>query len=310
MCLASSRPSTSSHATDEDSNGKRVNRIESSLETQPESSRLTSEHCSYPTVVTFNPHPQEFFSGQPRTLLTPAGEREELLAILGIAQLVLLPFDRDLAFLSPADFVEKILVQQLQAQWISVGSDFCFGYQRSGTTADLKAIAATYGIAVTVVPPYTCAGERISSSAIRQALQRGEMQRANQLLGRSYSLIGKVIQGQQLGRKLGFPTANLQVPGEKFLPSQGVYGVRVQSSALAQEQIGVMNLGYRPTVNGLSQTIEVHLLDWSGDLYGQTLTVTLEQFLRPEQKFETLADLKAQISVDCATARSYLAPVS
>lgn len=269
-----------------------------------------SERCSYPTVVTFNPHPQEFFSGQPRTLLTPVGEREELLASLGITQLVLLPFDRELAFLSPVDFVEKILVQQLQAQSISVGFDFCFGYQRSGTASDLKAIAAAYGIAVTVVPPYTCAGDRVSSSAIRQALQQGNMQRANQLLGRPYSLVGEVVQGEQLGQKLGFPTANLQVPERKFLPAQGVYGVRVQSSVLNQEQIGVMNLGCRPTVNGLSQTIEVHLLDWSGDLYEQTLKVTLEQFLRPEQKFDTLAALKAQIRADCANARSTLAPVN
>lgn len=263
---------------------------------------------SYATVVTFNPHPQEFFTGQPRALLTPLPEKAGLLKSHGIEQLVLLPFDRELASLSPEAFVKKILVQQLQAEQVSVGFDFCFGYQRSGTAADLEAIATAHGIQVTVVSPHTCGGERISSSAIRQALQQGNLQRANQLLGRPYTLIGKVVQGQQLGQTIGFPTANLAVPTEKFLPCQGVYAVRVQGSGL-DPQIGVMNLGHRPTVNGLNQTIEVHLLNWSGNLYGQTLTVDLEHFLRSEQKFNSLEELKAQIGADCAAARSYLVAI-
>jgi len=263
----------------------------------------------YATVVTFNPHPQEFFTGQPRALLTPLEERNWLLEALGVQQLVLLPFNRELACLRPEAFVEKILIQQLKVERVSVGFDFCFGYRRSGTAADLAAIAAAYGIPVTIVSPQTCQGERISSSAIRQALQEGQLQRANQLLGRPYQLVGQVVPGQQLGQKLGFPTANLQLPAEKFLPRRGVYGVRVQGSLLQSEQIGVMNLGCRPTVDGLSQTVEVHLLDWSQDLYGQTLVVHLEHFLRPEQKFDSLEALKAQIEQDCAVVRSYLAPV-
>lgn len=268
-----------------------------------------SKYGGYATVVTFNPHPQDFFTGQSRTLLTPLDERNRLLSAMGVQQLVLLPFDRELACLSPEAFVKEILVQQLKVERVSVGFDFCFGYRRSGTAADLDAIAATYGIQVTTVSPQTCQGERISSSAIRQALLQGNVQRANQLLGRPYSLQGQVVLGQQLGQTLGFPTANLQLPAEKFLPRQGVYGVRVQSPLLESEQIGVMNLGCRPTVNGLNQTAEVHLLDWSGDLYGQTLVVHLVQFLRPEQKFDSLEDLKAQIDQDCAVARSYLEPV-
>jgi riboflavin kinase/FMN adenylyltransferase len=261
---------------------------------------------SYLTVVAFDPHPQEFFTGRPRALLTPLSEKRRQLENLGVEQLVLLPFNAELACLSPEAFVQKILVQQLAAQAISVGFNFRFGYQRAGTAMALAAIAAPYNIQVTVVPPQTYEGEQISSSAIRQALQSGNLQQANRLLGRSYSLIGTVVQGQQLGRTLGFPTANLQLPPEKFLPCQGVYSVRVESPELEQAQIGVMNLGYRPTIEGASQTIEVHLLDWSGDLYGQTLTVYLEQFLRPEQKFSSLEALKTQIQADCAAARSFL----
>lgn len=275
---------------------------------------------SYTTVVTFNPHPREFFSGQPRALLTPLDEKVQQLLHLGVEQLVLLPFDRELAALSPQEFVEKILVQQLHCQQISVGQDFCFGKQRSGNATNLQAIAANFGIPVTVVPLYTCSGDRISSSSIRQALEQGDIQRAKTLMGRAYTLTGSVIKGQQLGRTIGFPTANLQLPPEKFLPRQGVYAVRVfikedkgtrgrgESNILTSpiSLVGVMNIGCRPTVNGTQASIEVHLLDWSDDIYGKTMTVKLEKFLRPEEKFASLEALKTQIKADCAIARAVL----
>ncbi|NEP12819.1 MAG: bifunctional riboflavin kinase/FAD synthetase [Symploca sp. SIO2C1] len=262
----------------------------------------------YPTVATFNPHPREFFSGISWKLLTPRSEKVQQLDILGVEQLVLLPFDRELASLSPQQFVEKILVQQLSVKQVSVGEDFCFGHQRVGTSGDLKAIASSYGIDVSIVPLQTCQGERISSSIIRQALEQGDITQANRRLGRPYTLTGMVVKGQQLGRTIGFPTANLELPPEKFLPRQGVYSVRVYSPSLGSpisSQPGVMNIGMRPTVSGTALRIEIHLLDWSGDLYGQTLTVSLEQFLRPEQKFASLDNLKAQIQADCAVARAF-----
>lgn len=289
---------------------------------------------TYATVVTFNPHPQEFFSGKRRTLLTPLNEKVQQLICFGVEQLVLLPFDRELAALSPQEFVEKILVQQLHVQQISVGEDFCFGRQRSGTASDLKAIAATFDIPVTIIPlhyfasdsPQETLRERISSSCIRQALEQGDLPRAQTLLGRPYALTGKVVKGQQLGRTIGFPTANIQLPPEKFLPRQGVYAVRVliedesgkragEAGGSGEEKeiyplplayAGVINIGCRPTVNGTQPSVEVHLLDWSGDLYGQTLTVQLEKFLRPEQKFASLEALKAQIQADCDIAQSVL----
>lgn len=257
------------------------------------------------TVVTFDPHPQEFFTGQRRLLLTPVAEKAQYLESIGVQQLVLLPFDAALARLTPQEFVEQILIQGLQAQRISVGQDFRFGQQRSGTIADLQIIAAQHGVPVEVAPLHLHQEERISSSAIRHALSCGAIEQANRLLGRSYKLMGEVVGGRQLGRTIGFPTANLQLPADKFLPCCGVYCVWVEGAG-AERQPGVMNIGYRPTVEGNQITVEIHLLDWSGDLYGHTLTVSLEHFLRPEQKFAGLDELKAQIQQDCQQARLFL----
>lgn len=268
----------------------------------------TGNDCVYSTVATFTPHPREFFSGERWKLLTPPVEKVQQLGRLGVEQLVLLPFDQELASLSPEQFVEKILVQQLNVKRVSVGQDFRFGHRRAGTSMDLKAIAASYDIDVTIVSLETCHGERISSSIIRQSLLDGDISQANRLLGRPYSLTGMVVKGQQLGRTIGFPTANIELPPEKFLPRQGVYCVEVWLSSLLSStvpQAAVMNIGQRPTVNGSSLTVEIHLLDWSDDLYGQTLTVNLQQFLRPEQKFASLEALKAQIQADCAAARDF-----
>ncbi|WP_186538681.1 bifunctional riboflavin kinase/FAD synthetase [Dulcicalothrix desertica] len=286
------------------------------------SSRELEQGNIHSTVVTFDPHPQEFFSGKPRTLLTPLNEKVKQLQLLGVEQLVLLPFDRELCELSPVEFVEKILVQQLQATQISVGQDFRFGSKRSGTAYDLQIIAARYNIPVTIVsleidtqhdstaqnttPEMT----RISTSLIRSILEEGNVERAQQLLGRPYTLHGVVVKGQQLGRTIGFPTANLELPKDKFLPSNGVYAVRIFEASGASElleflALGVMNIGNRPTVNGENVTIEVHLFDWAADLYGKKLVVELEKFLRPETKFASLEALKNQIQLDCSLAKAF-----
>lgn len=260
------------------------------------------------TVVTFNPHPREYFTGRSRQLLTPLEEKVTLLEDLGITQLVLLPFDSELAALSPLEFVEKILVERLQATFISIGENFRFGRDRAGSAEDLQRIGSQFGVKVNRVGLAAQAGSYISSSRIRAALTNGKVPEANALLGRPYSLTGIVVTGQQRGRILGFPTANLEVPVNKFLPRQGVYYVRVTSPAFVPpntEIDGVMNLGRRPTLDGTTPTIEIHLLDWSGDLYGQTLTVSLYQFLRAERKFPSLDALRSQIAADCAVARRY-----
>ncbi|MCC5667532.1 bifunctional riboflavin kinase/FAD synthetase [Nostoc sp. CHAB 5784] len=292
-----------------------------------ENQQLANEEYIYSTVVTFDPHPQEFFTGQPRTLLTPLDEKVQQLRSLGVEQLVLLPFDKELSALTPEEFVEKILVQQLRCQQISIGQDFCFGEKRSGTAKDLQLIAAKHNIPVTIIPLQTYTGNsptesscvsrtptqdaRISTSLIRQTLDQGDIENANLLLGRPYTLLGVVVQGQQLGRTIGFPTANLQLPKEKFLPRQGVYAVRVftlseTSDVAPSESLGVMNIGNRPTLNGTYSSAEVHLFDWSGDLYGKKLAVELVKFLRPEQKFASLEALKTQIKLDCVVAKEVL----
>jgi riboflavin kinase/FMN adenylyltransferase len=292
---------------------------------QPSKGENLPQQRIYSTVVTFHPHPQEFFTGQLRALLTPLDEKVQHLRSLGVEQLVLLPFDRELSALSPQEFVEKILVQKLQCQKISVGQDFCFGKDRTGTAGELQLLAAKYNIPVTIVPlqtypnnlptEYKCGSttaqdNRISTSLIRQTLEGGDIQRANLLLGRPYTFTGLVIQGQQLGRTIGFPTANLQLPKDKFLPHQGVYAVLIsilsEVSDTSAQYLGVMNIGYRPTVDGSHSSVEVHLLDWSGNLYGQKLIVQLVEFLRPEQKFPSIEALRTQIQFDCTQARKVL----
>nr|WP_199319622.1 bifunctional riboflavin kinase/FAD synthetase [Dolichospermum sp. FACHB-1091] len=270
----------------------------------------------YSTVVTFDPHPHEFFTGQPRDLLTPLDEKVQQLRSLGVEQLVLLPFDRELSALSPEEFVDKILVQQLQCQQISVGQDFCFGKKRMGTAQDLQILAAKYNIPVTIVPIKTDTDSlsttddtRISTSLIRESLEVGDIPKANRLLGRPYTLTGEVVTGQKLGRTIGFPTANIQLPKDKFLPRHGVYAVEViihnqTPDTDPIQQLGVMNIGNRPTVNGIDTRVEVHCLNWSGDLYGKILEIQLVRFLRPEQKFPSLEALKNQIQLDCTAAQA------
>ncbi|QQE67054.1 riboflavin biosynthesis protein RibF [Leptolyngbya sp. BL0902] len=262
-----------------------------------------------PTVMTFFPHPQEFFSGQSRPALTPITEKAAMISQLGVGQLVLLPFTQALANLTPQEFVEDLLVKQLKVQHISVGKDFCFGKKRQGTVDDLQRLTRPYGVDVHITPHTCLGGERISSSRIRAALSQADLATAEALLGRPYSLSGRVVKGQQLGRTLGFPTANLAISDDKFLPPHGVYSVWVEgaSPVAGQRLPGVMNLGIRPTVKGLSLTLEVHLLHWSGDLYGKSLQVFLNQHLRSEQRFSSLDALKAQIEQDCQTALAALA---
>lgn len=256
-----------------------------------------------PTVVSFHPHPQAFFSGQGRSSLTLPNEKAQILNDLGVEQLVLLPFDRTLSNLPADAFATSILLDRLQAQAIAVGEDFRFGRDRLGTAELLHQIGAARGVPVTVVPLHRTGGDRISSSWIRQCLCEGNLETANRLLGRSYTLSGLVEQGQQLGRTIGIPTANIALSPQKFLPRHGVYAVEVTLPD-GRSALGVMNLGRRPTVNGQRVTAEVHILDWSGDLYGREITATLQHFLRPEQVFDGLDSLLAQIHRDCDAARS------
>jgi riboflavin kinase / FMN adenylyltransferase len=265
---------------------------------------LADNSGAYKTVVSFDPHPQQYFTGQQRQLLTPHRERELILEQLGIQQLILLPFDRDLVKLSPQEFIDRIIDRQLQAKFISVGEDFRFGNQRAGSAGDLVTLTAEIDIPTRIAGLETNGDSRISSSRIRAALLAADLTLTQELLGRYYSIVGTVVNGQEIGRSIGFPTANLKYPAEKFLPRQGVYCVRVDIPGASQLP-GVMNIGKRPTVDGINTTVEVHLLDWDGNLYDQQLIVYLHNFIRSEQKFPSLVALTEQIQADCDTAREF-----
>lgn len=262
------------------------------------------------TVVSFWPHPKAFFTGRSHPLLTPIEEKAQVLGQLGVEQFVVLPFDQALADLTPDAFTEQILIERLQARAIAVGADFHFGKGRSGSAERLRDVAASFGVPVTIVPLVLDVEGRISSSRIRSALTAGDLVTANELLGRPYAIAGRVESGQQLARTLGFPTANLAVAPEKLLPRWGVYAVRSQLED-GTVVAGIANIGQRPTVDGSGRiAVEVHLFDWSGDLYGQALTIELFHFLRGEQRFGSLTELQTQIARDCAIARDGLPAVT
>jgi riboflavin kinase / FMN adenylyltransferase len=258
-----------------------------------------------PTVVSFWPHPREVLHGEARLRLDLPQEKLELLEPLGIQQLVLVPFDRALAALSPEAFVQQVLLDQLAARHIAVGENFRFGAGRAGSAADLQRLGAAHGVAVTVVPMLADGAGRHSSSRIRRALAAGDLQLAAQLLQRPYRFCGTVVRGRGLGRGLGWPTANLAVDGRKFLPREGVYAALAWIGGVPMA--AVMNLGPQPTVDPLAPSaVEVHLLDRQLELLGQQLQVEPVALLRPQQRFDGLDALSAQIGRDAEQARQWL----
>ncbi|MFM9072411.1 MAG: bifunctional riboflavin kinase/FAD synthetase [Cyanobium sp.] len=263
-----------------------------------------------PTVVSFWPHPREVLYGETRLRLDLPEEKLSLLEPLGIEQLVLLPFTKQLAALTPEQFVADVLAGQLKARCVAVGENFRFGAQRAGDAQRLCDLGRQQGIRVSVVPTLHDASARVSSSRIRGALTDGRLAEAEMLLGRPYRLEGLVRRGKGLGRQLGWPTANLQVCGRKFLPKEGVYA----AIAWASEDLGaspmaaVMNLGGQPTVDPEApSSVEVHLLDREQDLVGRRLVVQPIQWLRDQRRFANLMELATQIGCDVATARELLA---
>ncbi len=263
-----------------------------------------------PTVVSFWPHPREVLYGETRLRLDLPEEKLVLLDTLGIEQLVLLPFTPELAALTPDRFVAEVLVQQLAARCVAVGENFRFGVNRSGDAEALCSLGHQNGIQVAVVPTLHDAGARVSSSRIRRALAEGRMAEAEALLGRPYRFEGCVKSGRGLGRQLGWPTANLEVSGRKFLPAEGVYAALAWTPRLAGRSplAAVMNLGRQPTVDPEAPSaVEVHLLDHQEDLVGQRLVVQPVSWLRGQRRFANLEDLSQQIGCDVAQARERLA---
>jgi riboflavin kinase/FMN adenylyltransferase len=253
--------------------------------------------------LSFEPHPITFFRRvDGGHLLTLPERRAELLSHYGVDHTVYAPFDADFAHQTPEQFV-GILRQGLGARALVVGEDFRFGRDRSGGVEDLRRLFAAHGD-VHVLSEVSEAGLRCRSSAVREALQGGDLAGVRALTGREFMLRGQVVQGQGRGAELGFPTANLACDVRQMMPAHGVYRVRVQGAGF--DHAGVMNLGRAPTLRGEQGAVvpEVHVLDHQGELYGVVLQVSVVERLRGEQRFESLDALKAQIAADVERVRA------
>ncbi|HEX7053789.1 MAG TPA: bifunctional riboflavin kinase/FAD synthetase [Burkholderiales bacterium] len=253
-------------------------------------------------VLTFEPHPREFLTPERAPArLTRLRDKLELLAQTGVARVHVARFDARFAALPAERFVAEHLVRGLGVRWLLVGRDFRFGAGRSGDFARLEALGRRHGFALEAMPDVEWQGERVSSSAVREALAAGDLARAERLLGRRYALTGRVAHGAKLGRSLGFPTANLAL--RRPPPLAGIYVVEVDGYGP-----GVASVGRRPTVNPVAAPlVEVHLLERDEPLYGRLLRVTFLKKLRDEAKFDGLAPLREAIARDAAEAREFFA---
>lgn len=256
-------------------------------------------------VLVFEPHPQEFFKpGGERFRLTPFRAKARLLERFGVDVLYALHFDAAFAALSAQDFVAKVLAQGLGAKHIVVGQDFQFGKGRAGNIELLKSRGPEHGFTVSTFDLVGAGPEaKISSTRIREALREGKPEVAAELLGHAWTVEGRVEQGDQRGRTIGFPTANVSLEGY-LEPALGVYAVRVELGGRAYN--GVANFGRRPTFDKKDVLLEVHIFDYAGDAYGQQIVVSFVHYLRPEMKFSGLDALKAQIAKDSERARTLL----
>ena len=263
-----------------------------------------------PCVMTFEPHPREFFApDQAPTRLTSLREKLELLARFGVERTYVQRFDFEFAKTAPEDFIERILHRELNARWILVGDDFRFGARRAGDLAMLKQAAGPCQFEVHAMTSVMADGVRVSSTAVREALAAGDMRRAQQLLGRPYSISGRVVKGDQLGRKFGFPTANVLMKHNRPALA-GIFAVQVHG--LGKEPLpGAASLGVRPTVTSIPKPcLEVHLLDFARDIYGMHLQVDFLHKFRDEEKYADVETLKRAISKDIANTRDYFAALA
>jgi riboflavin kinase/FMN adenylyltransferase len=258
-----------------------------------------------PCVMTFEPHPREFFApDQAPTRLTSLREKLEVLAELGVEQVLVCRFDYDFARIAPDAFVERFLVRGLGARWVLVGDDFRFGARRQGDYDLLTAAGRAHGFEVARMGSVTVDGVRVSSTAVRERLAAGDLQAAARLLGRPYSISGRVVRGDGIGRKLGYATANVSMRHNRP-PLSGIFVVEVLGVSEAP-MAAVASLGVRPTVSDSGRSVlEAHLFDFHGDLYGRHLTVRFLHKLRDEEKYPDLPTLTAAIGRDVENARAY-----
>ena len=257
-------------------------------------------------VLTFDPHPIQVLAPQvaPKRILASLNHKKELLETLGVDVMVVIPFTEEFAGEEAEEFLAKLLSASQDLKTLAIGEDWKFGKQRRGNVALLESFGKAHDIYINTHGAVMLDGERVSSTRIRQAIRDGNMQAAAAMLGREYTVLGTVIEGRQLGRTLGFPTANLRVHNEQ-LPRDGVWAVEVTLEN-GEVHCGAGNLGMRPTVEGADarRMLEVHLLDYSDDLYGSDMEVRFLKFVRAERKFDSLDELQEQIREDVAFCRN------
>lgn len=259
----------------------------------------------YKTVIfTFAVHPTAYLRGdKPQTLMTNR-ERYQYLSKGGYDYLIECPFVQEVASMEPEDFIEEVLIKQLKAAHVVVGTDFRFGHGRRGNTDTLKKYEHHGCFQVHIVTKETYEGQDISSTLVRSEVEMGRMEEVTALLGHPFSIVGEVEYGRQLGRTLGIPTTNIMPPDNKILPPYGVYFTRTWVDGISYK--GITNIGCKPTIaNELKRGVETFLFDYSGNLYGRELTVELYKYHRPEQKFQNIEALKAQMEKDIEKAKNY-----
>jgi len=257
-------------------------------------------------VISFEPTPREFFTrGEPPARLTRFREKCDELQRLGFDWFFCPPFDAAMAALKPEEFISRLLVDTLHVRHLVVGDDFVFGHARSGNVADLQRAGTDYGYSVEQVETVREETDRVSSTLIRRALAAGDMHAAKSLLGRHYSMTGRVVGGQKLGKKLGYPTANVNL-NRRASPIAGIFAVRVDGPD-AEKLNGVASIGTRPTIGGTVPLLEVHIFDFDRDIYGAYIRVEFIEKLRDEVRFDDLEALTKQMHVDAAQARQILA---
>lgn len=256
-------------------------------------------------VMTFHPHPQIVLQrpGPPVELLTTIDERLDLLAAQGIDETVVIEFTREFAQTKYADFFERTIVGALGTTFTVIGFNHAFGKNREGDAEHLRSIAPAFGVDVEEVPPFVLNGVSISSTKIRNALHSAEVHNANDWLGRRYDFTGTVVDGAKLGRVLGYPTANLHIAEWKLVPADGVYSCVVRHQGA--EYRGALSIGSKPSIEGEhSRTVEVFLLDFDGDLYGADLRIELAEYIRQQERFDSLDDLSSRIAKDVIRVRA------
>lgn len=259
----------------------------------------SKERSGTSTIVSFDPHPQSVVHEEDVPLLTTVSERADLLEDLGLDRFVVVPFTMEFAQLTPVEYVEEVLLGRIGLREITVGYDHRFGKDRAGDVTLLRELGEQHGFAVDVIPPQEVNHDVVSSTTIRRLLiEEGEVQRASELLGRPYHVRGRVARGEGRGKQLGYPTANVELnDARKLVPKRGVYATKVTLPD-GHRRWGMMNIGRRPTFDEMDVTVEVHLLDFEGDLYGEHLSVQFLRRLRDEQKFESPEALAVQLSKD------------